>query len=627
MVPWHVFWKVLVSQFGPSLSSEQENFKLFLNFTRSNHVSAFEFSVFLKWFGSFNQSTTRFLEALHGGLICGFVPALEAKMLLESKQNGTYLIRMSKTHPGSYAVTFTDSRGAVKHCVRAGAPVALACGLARRIEDVAVGDAVVAWNEARDVADVALVGPRVAAHLDQGERACVTLTLEDGRALVVTGDHRMLALAPECDGRTAAHYVEAAQLTARHRVVCAALPPAVVDSAADDCDAHAFSVAGITMATRERMLAFARVAGALVAVPGTLAGVDGHTLADDMACALQLASSRECVRPEARKRLRRMLQAARVPEFVLGDNCPRSVRREFIAAWLGRVLPCCERPACVSARRRCQIGAQSATPRLLDLVSELCGVARAALTVDDVQHCVRIGSSDDTRRVAECVGVRHAHCVGAALALQTAWRASATLCGSDESFEAFCERVSLSSNAMALRVRGAPRPFADGAPQPVFDLSVPKFTSFVANGMVAHNCLLYSVQGGVTLRNPPTVYGSLKLFANAHTAKLKYPRMALWGQLMVEAKNRAYELAQAAPAPPIGGGGGGGGGGRARPPSPPAAEENEDNCIVCWSNAVDSVFVPCGHMACCRSCAGQLSPQTCPICRQGITQVVTVYRP
>jgi hypothetical protein len=331
MVPWHVFWKVLVSQFGPSLANEQDNFKLFLNFTRSNHVSAFEFSVFLKWFGSFSQSTTRFLEALHGGLICGFVPALEAKMLLESKQNGTYLIRMSKTHPGSYAVTFTDSRGAVKHCVRAGAPVALACGLSRRIEDVAVGDAVVAWNEARDVADVALVGPRVAAHLDQGSRPCVTLALEDGRELVVTGDHRMLALAPECDGAAAAHYVEAELLTERHRVVCAALPPAVIDSAADDSDAQSFSVAGITMATRERMLALARVAGALNSLPGPLASVDGHTLVDDIACALNLASGRECMRPAARKQLQSLLQKADVPTVVLHGKCPRSVRREFVS--------------------------------------------------------------------------------------------------------------------------------------------------------------------------------------------------------------------------------------------------------------------------------------------------------
>jgi hypothetical protein len=620
MVPWHVFWKVLVSQFGPSLNSEQDNFKLFLNFTRSNHVSAFEFSVFLKWFGSFKQSTTRFLEALHGGLICGFVPALEAKMLLESKQNGTYLIRMSKTHPGSYAVTFTDSRGAVKHCVRAGSPVALSCGLSRPIEQVAVGDAVVAWKESRGARDVTIYGPRVAAHLDQGRRPCVSVRLEDGRELVVTGDHRILALADE--RAKVPQYVEAQQLTERHRVVCAALPPAVLDdSAADDGAACAYTVAGISMATRDRMLALARIVGVFSAMPGPMDS-DAHTLLDDYACVFSLASARDCVqegggmRPDVKKRLRVLLKAASM--FALDDSaCPRSVQREFVAAWLGRVLLCCDEASCANKRRYCQTSRQAHTPRLLDLLSELSGVSRALLHVDEERQCVIVDSYEAQRRVAESVGVRHARCAGASLAMCIAWAASGKLCGAGqtESYNAFVERVSLSRNAIALRVLGAPRAFADGEPQQVFDLSVPKYTSFVANGMVAHNCLLYSVQGGVTLRNPPTVYGSLKLFANAHTAKLKFPRMALWGQLMLEAKNRAYELAPTPTAAP-----------GVRPPSPPA-QENEDNCIVCWSNPVDSVFVPCGHMACCRACAGQLSPQTCPICRQAITQVVNVYRP
>jgi len=50
-------------------------------------------------------------------LLCGFVPAIEATHLLQGKPPGTYLIRFSKTHLGSFAVTFVDSRGKIKHCL------------------------------------------------------------------------------------------------------------------------------------------------------------------------------------------------------------------------------------------------------------------------------------------------------------------------------------------------------------------------------------------------------------------------------------------------------------------------------------------------------------------------------
>lgn len=85
MVPWNVFFKLLVMQLGASVANEEANIKQFLDFTRNEFVSAYEFNVFLKWFGPFNVCITRMLEAVNGGLVSGFVPALEALMLLEGK--------------------------------------------------------------------------------------------------------------------------------------------------------------------------------------------------------------------------------------------------------------------------------------------------------------------------------------------------------------------------------------------------------------------------------------------------------------------------------------------------------------------------------------------------------------
>jgi len=117
MVPWTVFLSTLEAYLGTPLKEDDEYLKLFLDFTRTDHVSSYEFSVFLKWFGPLKGCGQRILEALKGGLLCGFVPAVEANLLLEGKKEGTFLIRCSKTQPGSFAVTFVDNMGKIKHCL------------------------------------------------------------------------------------------------------------------------------------------------------------------------------------------------------------------------------------------------------------------------------------------------------------------------------------------------------------------------------------------------------------------------------------------------------------------------------------------------------------------------------
>jgi len=117
MVPWNVFLSTLEAHLSISLKEDEEFIKMLLDFTRNDHVSAYAFSVFLKWFGPLKVCVQRMMEALQGGLLCGFVPAVEANLLLEGKRDGTFLIRCSKTQPGSFAVTFVDSMQKVKHCL------------------------------------------------------------------------------------------------------------------------------------------------------------------------------------------------------------------------------------------------------------------------------------------------------------------------------------------------------------------------------------------------------------------------------------------------------------------------------------------------------------------------------
>ena len=156
--------------------------------------------------------------------------------------------------------------------------------------------------------------------------------------------------------------------------------------------------------------------------------------------------------------------------------------------------------------------------------------------------------------------------------------------------------------------------------------------------MLCAQCLLYAVNGGVTLRNPPTLYSSLKEFALAHTAKLRYPRMAVWGDLRVQAEARAKGQ-QLEPANGLSASSSAAqpqdslfqGSSVAASPAPGSAKdadekEDDNTCIVCWSVQIDTVFIPCGHMACCQACANNLSPQICVVCRVPIQQVVKVFR-
>jgi len=117
MVPWPTFFTTLQQYLGVNLKEDEEHLKMAVDFTKKDQVSAFEFGVFLQWFAPLKGSTDRYLEALRSGHLAFFMPAVEAQLLLEGKREGTYLIRFSKTKPGSFAVTFVDSIGKIKHCL------------------------------------------------------------------------------------------------------------------------------------------------------------------------------------------------------------------------------------------------------------------------------------------------------------------------------------------------------------------------------------------------------------------------------------------------------------------------------------------------------------------------------
>ena len=51
--------------------------------------------------------------------------------------------------------------------------------------------------------------------------------------------------------------------------------------------------------------------------------------------------------------------------------------------------------------------------------------------------------------------------------------------------------------------------------------------------------------------------------------------------------------------------------------------EDQRQCKICLNSVADVVFVPCGHLCSCISCAQSL--RKCPICRVKIEKAIKTY--
>ena len=52
--------------------------------------------------------------------------------------------------------------------------------------------------------------------------------------------------------------------------------------------------------------------------------------------------------------------------------------------------------------------------------------------------------------------------------------------------------------------------------------------------------------------------------------------------------------------------------------------DEENLCKVCFERDIDCVFLPCGHLASCQTCAAEVN--RCIICRQVITESKPIFR-
>ncbi|KAL7751080.1 Cytochrome c oxidase assembly protein cox11, mitochondrial [Sorochytrium milnesiophthora] len=432
-------------------------------------------------------------------------------------------------------------------CLAAGSMVAGVDGLGRRIED-AVGARLV-LTYAEEPAGNGVVAGTSNKLLEQGAKSCVAVTLEDGRTLVCTDDHRLLTTR----GWLAARDVPLNDDLCR--VLCG--PDAVLD-VPDTDEVFALELANLgrtlTLANnRDACFAFVRLLGLTLSqgcIHKQVLLLD-HQLDVDAALydlgVLEVASSvaKGTYQVALSEALSRDLlahsgqgTATDVPAFITAASTPQCVKREFLAAFFGG---CGEAPALstsganvwfeeiqlpVAVARRQQKKGETLLRALQEVLSRDFGFATGAIDAvrsekaGNIELRLRLAAYD-TPLFAERIGFRYASVKTMRLTVAASWyrmhqgvkeiRSAFPLVATHHSRLVAPRRLySTLKLADWLAAVGARGLFSGSKPEqacssvpamhlkltgraaigvrPTYDLSVPRTHAFLANGLVVHNC-------------------------------------------------------------------------------------------------------------------------------------------
>ncbi|HEY7355955.1 MAG TPA: aconitate hydratase AcnA, partial [Ktedonobacterales bacterium] len=241
-------------------------------------------------------------------------------------------------------------------CLAEGTPVLLANGTTRRIEDMPNAGGSVLFGP---TADTKLGMAMQTEAIEQGARECVSLVLQDGRTLTCTPDHEML----RADGR----WVRADELVpGRDRVVVGLEAP--LDEPGEDEVGYVLHAGDLkltldTPQERLRTLAFARLVGHLLS-DGSISvhgqgrihvgqAIDRQVVLNDIelltgcrpaatryderkwAIVLPMQLTKAITALPGVRIGRRIEQAPTLPAFVLDENFPVAVVREFLGGLFG----------------------------------------------------------------------------------------------------------------------------------------------------------------------------------------------------------------------------------------------------------------------------------------------------
>eukprot|EP00027_Filamoeba_sp_ATCC50430_P017426 CAMPEP_0168575158 /NCGR_PEP_ID=MMETSP0413-20121227/19500_1 /TAXON_ID=136452 /ORGANISM="Filamoeba nolandi, Strain NC-AS-23-1" /LENGTH=857 /DNA_ID=CAMNT_0008608619 /DNA_START=494 /DNA_END=3067 /DNA_ORIENTATION=+ len=119
MVEWPRFMMNLTKEFPNELTNSQSAIEIqtILDNGDTGYVSQYKFAEFLKGFGPFRLCLKNVKTTLAQRWFHGFLSSREAELLFKNcvEPEGTFLVRFSKSKPGSFALAFVVRGGLVKH--------------------------------------------------------------------------------------------------------------------------------------------------------------------------------------------------------------------------------------------------------------------------------------------------------------------------------------------------------------------------------------------------------------------------------------------------------------------------------------------------------------------------------
>jgi len=117
MVEWDKFIDIIRARFkGQINDAEITQLRGILDHSDTGYLSQYKFSEFLKGFGPFDMCVANVKSLLQQLWFHGFLSSRESELLMTvgGEPDGTFLIRFSKSKPGSFALAFVKGR-TVKH--------------------------------------------------------------------------------------------------------------------------------------------------------------------------------------------------------------------------------------------------------------------------------------------------------------------------------------------------------------------------------------------------------------------------------------------------------------------------------------------------------------------------------
>jgi hypothetical protein len=255
-----------------------------------------------------------------------------------------------------------------RDCIAASASISLKMEIGIKIKDMEnLGWTVLGWDETLQN----MVPSQQIAFLNKGERECVKVILEDGRELICTPEHKLLTSENE--------WVEANKLIHNQSLLKCSVSYPTIDLMTEirECQSWSLQVGSISLSTNTiseflRTLAFTRLMGMFAA--DTTISHSGNTLVGSISVGhetdlsnvvddLAFFCHREIIKTSYKKDDRgygcyrvfipthflldvvtnipgimigkRVLQPFTLPAFILEDDCPRPLIREFLAAFMG----------------------------------------------------------------------------------------------------------------------------------------------------------------------------------------------------------------------------------------------------------------------------------------------------